>query len=109
MTRAILIEPSGAGRIVQLGGLEHMQALVGGFIEGHALGDTAPHMVFVNEDGKRLGLAPNAFVTKLLKSRLRTGDSFCGPALVVRVAPDGSNADVDPEIEAVLLDTGAFT
>lgn len=48
-------------------------------------GDAGRHVGIVAEEGKRLGLEPNALATQLARElfRLRPGDHIVGPMLVV--------------------------
>jgi hypothetical protein len=50
--------------------------------------------LFVNEDGKRLGMNANWLATRLAHSRLRPGDFITGPVLVTGSADD--EGDVQP-------------
>jgi hypothetical protein len=73
--------------------LGELQRFVGGFIERVVLpyltrtgingdGEPEPLIMFVNEDGKRLGLRRNGFATALARGALQPGDVIVGPAIV---------------------------
>lgn len=65
--------------------LEELQAFVGGYIEAVYPGWSErgqPLVLFVNEDGKRLGLPFNRWATVLMRGRLRADDCIVGPAVL---------------------------
>lgn len=60
--------------------LGELQLLVGGYIE--ALYPAPGQVLFINEDGKRLGLPVNRRATALMRGRLLPGDVIVGAAVL---------------------------
>lgn len=74
---------------------------VGGQPEPVLLGDTSA-LLFCNEYGKGMRLAPNGRATRFVNQYVRgfaRNDMIVGPAVIVGVADDGGRADV-PETVA---------
>lgn len=66
---------------------DYLRGVVGGDYE--AIQPTDQEMtMFVNADGKQLGLHHNALATRLARTRLRPADFVVGPVLVTGL-PDG--------------------
>ena len=55
----LVVEPCKEAYTKEVGSLEEMQALVGGYIEAVPLSEKEPVVAVVNEDGKNLGLPYN--------------------------------------------------
>ena len=55
----LVVEPCKETYTKEVGNLEEMQALVGGYIEAVPLSEKEPVVAVVNEDGKNLGLPYN--------------------------------------------------
>ena len=55
----LVVEPCKETYTKEVGSLEEMQALVGGYIEAVPLSEKEPVVAVVNEDGKNLGLPYN--------------------------------------------------
>jgi hypothetical protein len=75
--------------------LEFLRHAVGGYIEAVY----GPHgqVMFVNEEGKLLGLPDNLAATTLYHAWLRTGDVIVGDAIVL--TPEEAKEDEDDEEE----------
>jgi hypothetical protein len=87
MKDSVLLKPQNetAETIVPKNGkffeLEELQAFVGGFIESVYHDDTG--WFFVNEDGKRLNMTPNAVATRTFRQLTKIHDTILGPAVFV--------------------------
>ena len=91
--------------------LAELQGFVGGYIEAVALpwrtrtgfngdGEPEPLIMFVNEDGKRLGLARNGFATALAHGVIDPGDVIVGTAIVCTLQEAGQDPKGDEHHEA---------
>lgn len=76
---------------------EHaFQKIIGGYFEVLPIGEG---LLWVNEEGKRMGLAPNERATLLAQHRLAHGDFIRGYAILTGGATDPDNlVDVKPEL-----------
>lgn len=95
MSKAVIIAVDGTQTVADLTRLKEYQDAVGGYIEGLTL--PGGGMVYVNEDGQRLGLPVNPTATRILKSVLRFHRYIVGPVVVVGPTDDDGNVrDVTP-------------
>jgi len=93
---AVLIKPSGEVSVIQIDGtLQALWNTVGGYVERIALRDGAD--LFVNEEGRPLGLPRNELANDLFQScqkGMKRG-VIVGDALVLgEVTPSGESTDV---------------
>lgn len=58
-----------------------LRGIVGGYIQ--AVGLDRDHVLYLNEDGKRLGLPRNATATRIAKGHIRADDFIAGDAVIV--------------------------
>lgn len=82
--------------------LAWVQSKVGGHVQWLPMGNDAS--LFVNEDGKILGLRPNRFASEMcwLRSMIHDGDYIAGAAVVL--GRRGSHdASVPPDLLEILL------
>lgn len=98
--RGIVIHETGDLEVVDIRGLSDMQAAVGGYIEPVRIPDG---QMYVDEDGKMKGLAPNLRATAVANHWF---DPLCGPVLVLG-STDGSGNDtpIRKACEARIHDT----
>lgn len=83
--RAVLYRPDGTQQEVRPADgrrftLAEAQRLVGGLVERLSLG--RGRIMLINEEGKILGMAPNAPATRIAGPSLGAGDFIVGDALV---------------------------
>lgn len=100
MANALVIDPRGNVTVRPVDGLEQIQKIVGGWIEGVYLG---PDMTaFVNEEGKLLNLPFNERATKLFqKTHPMTEDYLCGNLVIFGpIDEDGEVTDITAQILA---------
>lgn len=105
MIRVLLIPTDADPEIREIvPSLEVLKSLVGGWLENVTLTPDA-HM-YVNDEGKILGLPINKVATLLVRY-FRTGwpDVIAGPAVVLGTVPDGEEGPCPQEILA-LFDAG---
>jgi hypothetical protein len=80
--------------------LAELQTIVGGYLEALRvplpLAGDGPLWMFLNEDGKRLGLAVNRFATVIMSSVLGGGDVIVGDVIVCDAREAGEEADGAP-------------
>ena len=86
--------------------LERLQDVVGGWIEAITVGPTKslPALtMYLNEDGKGLGLPLNQMATIMAKRHLLPGDYIAGNVLLCGLPDDEGNDTTFPEswIEAI--------
>jgi Domain of unknown function (DUF3846) len=91
--KALLIPVFGDIVPVEVNSLEDLQAAVGGYVERIDFRDAVG---FVDEDGKDKLLLPNRRASALWWKLVgQTGDSLCGPVLMMGLEDDeGDNTDV---------------
>ena len=83
-TMALVLHPNGSVEETGSIGLEDLQNLVGGYIEGLPVPGRPDMTAYINEAGKLDGLAMNPLATKLMSQSLFEGDwvsgsiVFCG-------------------------------
>lgn len=75
-----VLKPSGGKTF----NLKELQSIVGGYIEAVRLTseEGVPLTMFVNEDGKNLGLPTNIRATGIMAGRLLAGDIIVGDVIV---------------------------
>lgn len=89
--RAYVIHPHRGGFEVEINGLESMQALVGGWLEGLVLANDedneAGYVAYGNDEAKLIGMPVNLHAQPFIL--LRPDDFLCGPVLFSRVDREG--------------------
>lgn len=104
--KAIVIGVDASVRVVDIdedieeeNGHSQLHNLVGGWLEFHSLPGLCCNF-FINEDGKRLNLQPNARATALCEkygTGLRRDDFIVGPMVIVGPTDGDSCTDATPE------------
>ncbi|MET4003908.1 hypothetical protein ABIB48_002646 [Arthrobacter sp. UYCu511] len=113
MPRGILIpaDQTKPLEVLELNGLKDMQSAVGGLIEAIDI-ERPDATIFVNEDGKLIGLDQNARATLVLwihNSRFRGNDILVGDVIIVGQPDDeGDSQDVPAELVDLLLNTPCY-
>lgn len=97
-----ITKPDGLAQVLRV-----LQSVVGGYVEGFGLPSDHPvapgHMLYLNEDGKSLGLRTNANATHLAFTTLGPDDTICGNAVLVGPADeDGESTSVTPAVAAAV-------
>lgn len=96
--KALLIPTEGEAQLIEIegrhGGLDALQAAVGGHIE--AVGFPAEGVAaYIHEEGKLVGLPKNPHATKMVEG-LQLGDYIAGPMVVAGLDEDGETVEVPP-------------
>ena len=91
----LVIKTDGTVEVKDHGGLESLQAAVGGWIEGISIGSAA--MMYCNEEGKCNALPPNYIATTMFQSRFGKVDVICGDVVIVGVGARQENGFNDGE------------
>lgn len=98
--RVLVMNPDQAPTVTSIPNtLSAFQNVVGGYLEMVTIDPRDNLVMLVNEDGIRLGLEPNMAATQLCGM----AGHIVGPAVVLRVGPEGENVPVtDEDIERLL-------
>ena len=89
--KMIVITSSGNISIQENNGYQCLKKAVGGYVEAVHIGDDA--VMYLNEEGKLLGLDVNPIATKLYRSFISTSDVIVGDVCIV--GTDGGEEDID--------------
>lgn len=100
--KGLVLTSDGRAQVRTLAGeaLADMQKIVGGYIElvtVPAHGDRSGASLYVNEDGKRLGLPQNPRATDFCRQNgvgLAADDGLCGDVLIMGPPEDSDDTDV---------------
>jgi hypothetical protein len=101
--RALIVTPDGKVERVDIDGIQALQDAVGGYIELVPTGFPGT-AAYVNEDGRRLGLAPNQLASYLVRPDYLWAGPIVGPLVLFGV--DGADEvdvpeDVAAQVEAL--------
>lgn len=84
-------------------GLDKLNKIVGGYIEGIRFPDRDDVHVYINEEGKYNAPTRNERATKLLKPVLQSFDYIAGNAVLVGSGDDGNEADLPADLIQELI------
>lgn len=94
---AVVKKPYEKAEVVEIdSGLETLQKIVGGYIEGADLPDIPDVFGFCNEEGLINGLEPNVY-------RPKWKDALFGPLVYVGAGPEGDSVSLNDEQIARLM------
>jgi hypothetical protein len=92
--RAIHIPAEGSPALVETdGALGSLQKFVGGYIEAVTLDDQGTTL-FLNEEGKTMGLPYNEHASRITRGIVQFFDLIVGDAIVIGCDDEGDSADV---------------
>lgn len=96
-SKAVVIEPNGERRHIEVDGLSDLQAAVGGgYIEHVPIRDFPNVIAYVNEEGKFTQPA-NETATALARGSIQPTDFIAGPMLLTGIDhTTGDTADLNP-------------